>query len=108
MQVTDDEPFQAHQDDDSGALIVSGDIDEVSVADFRSALRTATEDFTTAAVVDLNGVTFLPSIAVGVLLGAMARAPGTRVEVAEGTIAHSALSILGLDEYARAGRPATG
>jgi anti-anti-sigma factor len=102
--VKDEEPFAARRDQQTGALLVSGAVDELVVADFRQALREATDDYSKAAVVDLNGVTFLPSTAVGVLLGALARAPGTRVEVDEGTIAHSALAILGLDEYARAGR----
>jgi anti-anti-sigma factor len=102
--VMDEEPFHASRDQETGALIVGGAIDELSVADFREALRDATEDYTLGAVVDLNGVTFLPSLAVGVLLGALARAPGTRVEVDRGTAAHMVLQTLGLDEYTKTGR----
>jgi len=102
----DDEPFSAHRDAGSGRLLVGGVIDERATADFRDALRAATEDYTEPAVVDLTAVTLMPSLAVGVLLGAMARAPGTRVEVEPGSIAHRALEVLGLDEYAREGRAA--
>lgn len=100
----DEEPFHASRDQETGALIVGGAIDELAVADFRQALRDATDDYTAGAVVDLNGVTFMPSVAVGVLLGALARAPGTRVEVGSGTTAHVVLQTLGLDEYAKSGR----
>jgi anti-anti-sigma factor len=106
LSVMDDEPFSAHQDADTGTLLVSGTIDEESIAEFREALRVATDEYTCPAVVDLTAVTLMPSLAVGVLLGAMARAPGTRVEVEPGTIAHRALEMLGLDEYTREGRAA--
>jgi anti-anti-sigma factor len=100
----DDVPFDSQFD----PLAVRGSVDELEITTFREALREATRDYTTSVVVDLNGVTFLPSIAIGTLLGAMARAPGTRVQVDDDKPAHHVLKLLGLDEYARTGRAADG
>jgi anti-anti-sigma factor len=99
-----DVSFQSRLLAESATLFVFGSLDELNIAAFREALREATEDYTKPAVVDLNGVTFMPSIAIGTLLGAMARAPGTRVVVDDQRPAHQVLEVLGLYEYAVTGR----
>ena len=97
-------PFAATADPASGRLVVSGDIDELSTPAFRDALRDATDDYTRPVVVDLDAVSLFPSMAVGTLLGAMARSPGTRVVASAGTVARSVLDMLSLYDYAIAGR----
>ena len=100
----DEIPFDTRFLAESATLVVVGCIDELDVAAFRDALRDATGDYTSGVVVDLDGVTFMPSMAIGTLLGAMARAPGTRARVGEGRPARRALELLGLYEYAATGR----
>jgi len=102
--VDDGQPYRAEYDADAGVLIVSGAIDELSTGEFRDALRDATEEYARPVVVDLDAVTFLPSMAVGTLLGAMARAPGTRAVAPEGSPARMVLDVLGLYDYAVTGR----
>jgi anti-anti-sigma factor len=97
-------PFSSQFLAESATLVVAGSIDELDVAAFRDALRDATDDYTRSVVVDLDGVTFMPSMAIGTLLGAMARVPGTRATVTEGRPAREALELLGLYEYAATGR----
>ncbi len=97
-------PFGTQFLAESATLVVVGCIDELDVGAFRDALREATVDYTASVVVDLDGVTFMPSMAIGTLLGAMARAPGTRAKVSEGRPARRALELLGLYEYAATGR----
>ena len=100
--------FQASYDPVLARLVVTGAIDEVAVDDFRRALREASAGYTRPVVIDLDGVTFLPCMAVGVLLGALADASGARVVAADGTPAHMVLEVLGLHEYATTGRLASG
>ena len=104
----DDIPFDVEYDDASSTLVVRGCVDELNISAFRQALREATKDYTTSVVVDLNEVTFMPSMAIGVLIGAMARAPGTHIHAADNTPAHQVLKLLGLHEYAATGRKVTG
>ena len=101
-------PFATRYSAETSTLMVFGCVDELSVDAFRRALREATRDYTAGVLVDLNGITFMPSMAIGVLVGAMARAPGTCVEVAEGRPAHLVLKLLGLYDYATTGRRAPG
>ena len=99
-----DAPFESRFVAETATLIVSGCLDELNIAAFRDALREATEDYTRPVVVDLNEVTFMPSLAIGTLLGARARSPGTRVVVDNDKPAHHVLELLGLHEYALVGR----
>jgi anti-anti-sigma factor len=99
-----DAPFKSRFLAETATLVVSGCLDELNVAAFRDALREATEDYTKPVVVDLNDITFMPSLAIGTLLGAMARCPGTRVVVESDKPAHHVLELLGLHEYALVGR----
>ena len=101
----DGQPYRARYDADTGVLIVGGAIDELTTAQFRDALRDATEEYARPVVVDLEAVTFLPSMAIGTLMGAMARAPGTRAVAPEGCAARMVLDVLGLYDYAVTGRP---
>jgi anti-anti-sigma factor len=99
-----DTAFRATVDPDSNVVVVSGAVDELSIDAFRDSLREVTQNYSKPAVIDFMAVTFLPSMAIGVLLGALARAPGTRVVLVEGTPAFRALQVLGLDEYVMNGR----
>lgn len=94
-----DTAFRATVDPGSNVVVVTGAVDELSLEAFRDSLRDATQNYSTPAVIDFTAVTFLPSMAIGVLLGALARAPGSRVVLVEGTPAFRALQVLGLDEY---------
>lgn len=98
------QPFGASFDADTDVLLVSGAIDETTTADFRAALSEATHEYRTPVVVDLGEVTFFPSMAVGTLMGAMARVPGTKAIAPEDTPARMVLDVLGLYEYASTGR----
>ncbi len=103
----DEAPFRATVTPASNVLVVSGAVDELSIDRFRDSLREATQDYSKSAVIDLMAVTFLPSMAVGVLLGVLAKAPGTRVVLVEGTPAFRALQLLGLVDHVTTGRPSS-
>jgi anti-anti-sigma factor len=80
----------------SHTLVVSGSIDEQSVDEFRSALHRYVSG-TPNAIVDLSDVDFLPSMAVGALVGAMKRAEGSLTIVAgDGCVAAKVLAICGI------------
>lgn len=95
-----DGPFLATFDEATGVLRVSGEIDEVSAVDLRSALAKHTGDSSQGLVVDLSAVTFLPSLAVGVLANARekALAAGVPFEMvaSDGSIAQRVLAVCAL------------
>ena len=87
-------------DETSGTLTVTGDLDEVVVGELRDALEKHTGGYTRSLVVDLSGVDYLPSVAVGVLAKAMRQAAdhgqGIELVAAEGTIAQRVLLVCAL------------
>lgn len=101
--------FRAFHDVGSRVLVVSGSVDELAVDDFREALRAASEGSTRQLMINLDGVTFMPSMAVAVLMGALAAGPpGTKVSASPGTTARQVLELLGLYEFATKDRPGDG
>jgi len=64
-----------------GTLLLSGSVDELSVDDFREHLRQCLEASSTPGV-DVSDVDFLPSLAVGVLVGALQHDPPVLTAVA--------------------------
>ena len=99
-------PFSTLLLTESSTLVVVGCVDELNVTAFRDALREATADDTVPAVVDLNGVTFMPSMAINVLVEAMNHAAGIRVQVAKDRPAHRVLKLVGLYDYMTTGHKA--
>ena len=89
-------PFTTSKCGDGRTLAVSGSIDELAVDDFRRALHdhvVGSKD----AVIDLSDVQFLPSMAIGALVGVLKHAPGKVTLVAnEGSRAAKLLRICGL------------
>jgi len=64
----EERPFSAVMDPDGRTLQVSGSVDELSLDEFREALH-ACVNTTPDPVVNLSDVDFLPSMAIGVLVG---------------------------------------
>lgn len=93
-------PIALAYDETSGVLTVTGELDETSAAALRDALHQHTDAFARSLVVDLSGVDYLPSVAVGVVAKAMqqAEAHTQRIELvaAEATIAQRVLQVCGL------------
>lgn len=72
--MVDDTPYAASLDAEAGLLTVTGSLDELSGPTFRADLEKATDHFGRDATVDLTGVDFFPSLAVGVLAVALKNA----------------------------------
>lgn len=79
----EDTPYAARYDASERLLTVTGSIDELSGPNFRSDLEKYSEGFTQDLTVDLGGVDFFPSLAVGVLAVAAknARNAGHEIDV---------------------------
>lgn len=91
---------QLSLDEEHHVLLVTGELDAVSAAELREQVLLHSHDFSKPLVVDLSGVQFLPSVAVGVLattLRSAANASGSlELLAAEGTIAQRVLQITAL------------
>jgi anti-anti-sigma factor len=96
----DDTPYAAAYDASAALLTVTGSVDELSGPTFRSDLDKYSEGFTRDLTVDLTGVDFFPSLAIGVLAVAAknARDAGHRLDVVagSGTIVARVLTISNL------------
>jgi len=81
-------------------LTLRGELDEATTVELRELIGTATGALHQDLVIDLSGVDFLPSAAVGVLAKARATASGNGAELTfvaeEGSIAQRVLTICGL------------
>jgi anti-anti-sigma factor len=98
-------PFTTSTCADGRTLAVSGSIDELAVDDFRRALHDHVVG-SADAVIDLSDVDFLPSMAIGALVGVLKRAPGkVTLAAREGSRAAKLLRICGLpfECHARSG-----
>ncbi len=93
-------PYAAAVGPDDGVLVVSGEIDELTVDAFGEDLLGYVAEQRPGAVVDLGGVTYLPSVAVSQLVVAVqqARTDGTSLELfaPEGTVAYQVLALCGI------------
>ena len=69
-------PLAVEFDEAAAVLAVSGDLDEESTETLRRAIEEHSAGFTTGLTVDLTGATYLPSVAVGVLVRAGAELRG--------------------------------
>jgi anti-anti-sigma factor len=96
----DETPYDTLYFAESSTLMVLGCVDELHVDAFREAVREASLDHHRDLVVDLTEAEFIPSIAIGVLVGATkaCRANGAtlRLEARSGTIARRVLDICGM------------
>jgi anti-anti-sigma factor len=86
-------------------LYVSGVADEVAADRLREAIAEASQDYTQKLTLDLAECDFLPSISIGVIVGAMHNATEHGSEIAlvaaPGTIAERVLTIVGLPHATR-------
>ena len=99
-------PFSAVIRADGRTLVVSGVIDELAVDDFRRELQRCLNGSSDAVVVDLSDVDSLPSMAVGVLVGAMNDDRVSVTAVArKGCFAAAVLSVCGVPFEIRADVP---
>ncbi|GAB3198213.1 hypothetical protein GCM10027062_11860 [Nocardioides hungaricus] len=96
----EDTPYAASYDAEAGLLCVTGSVDELSGPTFRTDLEKATDHFARDVTVDLTGVDFFPSLAVGVLAVALksARNAGHTLDVvaAPGSIVARVLTVSAL------------
>lgn len=87
-------------DEASHLLTVTGELDELTAAELRDAIRKHSGDYSHPVVVDLSGVEYLPSAAIGVLAKSMqeAEARGHAVELValDGTVAQRVLQVCAL------------
>lgn len=93
-------PFAADFVESSQTLTVAGDVEEDSAVVLRDAIAAHTASFTRRLVIDLTAVTYLPSVAVGVLAksGQKASLAGHALDLvaAEGSIAQRVLTVCAL------------
>jgi anti-anti-sigma factor len=92
--------FAVTYDETAQALTVTGELDEETSATLREAVATHTDEFTHPISIDLSGVHYLPSAAVGVLAHAVQQSVGAGQPVelvaAQGTIAQRVLQVCAL------------
>ena len=97
----DDVPYSSSFDEGSSTLVPRGEIDEAAGIVLRDEITKYSRDFARTIRVDLSGVDYFPSLAVGVLATARRKAQTAGVELmltaAEGTVAQRVLTICGLD-----------
>jgi anti-anti-sigma factor len=92
-----DAPFSLDFDATAGVLAVSGDLDDEPTAALRTALEEHSQGYAAGLVLDLSGVTYLPSAAVGALAkaGQQFAASGSSLELAaaSGSVAERVLTV---------------
>lgn len=90
-------PFSAAYEPGTSTLTVGGAVDELAAPTFRDDLAAALAAGPGPVVVDLTDVDYLPSVAVSVLVAALA-AGGTPLELraTRGSIAQRVLELCGL------------
>jgi anti-anti-sigma factor len=90
-------PLAVEFDDTAAVLAVSGDVDEESIETLRAAIEEHSAGYTTGLTVDLTGATYLPSVAVGVLVraGQSFTATGAQFDLvaASGSLAQRVLTV---------------
>lgn len=97
IQNSDDATF----DEATAVLTLRGDIDETAGVALRENIATTTQDYTRSIAIDLTEVDYFPSLAVGVIAKALARAREAGIELvlraAPGTVAQRVLTVCGLE-----------
>jgi anti-anti-sigma factor len=92
--------FHYGADEATGDLVLTGDLDEPTTLELRELIRQATSGLQRDLTLDLTGVTFLPSIAVGVLATSQVEARGNGAALvlvaADGSIAQRVLRVCGV------------
>lgn len=95
-----DERYTASYHIATATLVITGEIDETDAEQVRDDLRFLGEQYPDALTIDLSAVTYLPSRAIGVVVGAQnaARARGTEINLltARDSISAKILAIVGL------------
>jgi|SRR5690349_20762806 anti-anti-sigma factor len=90
-------PLTTTYDEVGSVLAVSGDVDAESTEELRRAIEGCSKEYRTGLVVDLTGVTFLPSVAIGMLVRAEQsfEAAGSSFELAAqtGSMAQRVLTV---------------
>lgn len=90
-------PLVTRLDDDVRVLTLAGEIEDAAVAQLVEAIGAGTANYTRDLVVDLSGLEFIPSSAIGALAVAMQRAAGCghplELVAARGTIAAQVLRV---------------
>jgi anti-anti-sigma factor len=91
-------PFSAAYEPGTSTLTVGGAVDELAAPTFRDDLAAALAAGPGPVVVDLTEVDYLPSVAVSVLVAALAAKGGGApvLRAARGTIAQRVLELCGL------------
>lgn len=67
LPAVSDSTFAVRVDEASGLLAVSGDVDVPQITLLQEAINTQSQSCTADVVLDLSGVTYLPSAAIGML-----------------------------------------
>jgi anti-sigma B factor antagonist len=92
---------RGHLREDVGLVVLSGEVDISTAPRFKDDLVALVDEGVTHIVVDLIGVTFIDSTALGVLIGGVRRlhpGGGRLVLVATGRAVLRALTLTGLDQ----------
>jgi anti-anti-sigma factor len=93
----EERPYSADFEHVDARLTVHGEIGELDTAQFRRDLLEAVARTERPVIVDLSDVDFLPSMAIGVLVGAVKGSAGQiELVAAKGSIAAHLLQICGL------------
>ena len=100
QSVAEPEHYDASYEPSTTTLVIRGEVDETETGQLREDLRFLSELYPGSLTIDLSDVTFLPSRAVGVIIGAQkaARSRGTelRLRTRPDTISAKVLTIIGL------------
>jgi anti-anti-sigma factor len=88
-------------DETTAVLTVRGDIDEDAGVALRENIAATTQNYTRSIAIDLTEVDYFPSLAVGVVARALAKARESGIELvlraAPGTVAQRVLTVCGLE-----------
>ena len=88
-------------DEATAVLTLRGEIDEGAGVALRENIATTTQNYTRSIAIDLTEVDYFPSLAVGVIARALARAREAGIELvlraAPGTVAQRVLTVCGLE-----------
>lgn len=92
--------FQYELNEGPRVLVLSGDLDESTTVELRELVQTLTSGLVSGLTLDLSEVTFLPSMAVGVLATSQAGARRNGADLVlvaqDGTVAQRVLRVCGL------------